>query len=59
MVYIIGLIFQAQVNLMREILCVITLILYVLLVLTQNVYTIPWKHPYTPTSRTKLIQQSP
>jgi hypothetical protein len=51
MVYIIGLIFKAQINLMQflkefklsEILCVVTLIL---LVLTQSVYTVPWKHSW-------------
>jgi len=51
MVYIIILIFKARINLMQfleeskmKIYFLLLLILYVLLVLTQNMYIVPWKH---------------
>jgi hypothetical protein len=45
MVYIIGLIFTAQINLMQF-----------LKKFKMSDYTVPWKHAYTPTSKIKLIQ---
>jgi hypothetical protein len=52
MVYIINLIFKAQINLMQfleeskvnELFFLLLLILYVLLVLIQSMYIVPWKH---------------
>jgi hypothetical protein len=54
MIYITCFVLKALINYMRfkkeykvsAFLCVMTVILYVVLVLIQNVYTIPWKHPW-------------